>query len=220
MLSKFWESIGSNLAKRWIEYIFGPAFLFWAGGFGIFIWKTGWQETLTKLQNLTKIQQGVGILFFLLLLVFSSLILSALRFPILRILEGYWPWPFHYLGLGVVELRKKFFKKKYERLRKLKAKEEELSLKEQQKLTELDTWAHWRPAQAEALLPTTAARKLTHRLSRSAQFSGTHGGIMVLGSAIFNLDSLDDMGTSGRFALDDSGIWDGPPNCYDIWESY
>ena len=43
MLSKFWESIGSDLAERWLEYIFGPAFLFWAGGCGIYVWKTGCQ---------------------------------------------------------------------------------------------------------------------------------------------------------------------------------
>ena len=30
MLDKFWENIGTNVAERWIEYIFGPAFLFWA----------------------------------------------------------------------------------------------------------------------------------------------------------------------------------------------
>ncbi len=156
MLSKFWESLGSNLAKRWIEYVFGPAFLFWAGGFGIYTWKTGWQEMLTYLQGLTQLQQGAGIVSALLVLVFSSLVLNALRFPILRILEGYWPWPFHYLGLGIIELRKKFFKKKYGQLRELKAKEstEELSSAEQQKLSELDTWAHWHPVQAAGLLPT------------------------------------------------------------------
>ena len=39
MLDKFWESIGSNLAERWLEYIFGPAFLFWAAGLGIYVWQ-------------------------------------------------------------------------------------------------------------------------------------------------------------------------------------
>ena len=34
MLNKFWESIGTKVADRWLEYLFGPAFLFWAGGLG------------------------------------------------------------------------------------------------------------------------------------------------------------------------------------------
>ena len=32
MLDKFWESLGEDLAKRWVEHLFGPAGLFWLGG--------------------------------------------------------------------------------------------------------------------------------------------------------------------------------------------
>ena len=77
MLSKFWGSIGSDLAERWIEYIFGPAFLFWAGGFGIYVWQTGWQEVFTDMQALTPVQQGAILILVLLILVFSSVALNA-----------------------------------------------------------------------------------------------------------------------------------------------
>ena len=165
MLSKFWESIGSDLAERWLEYIFGPAFLFWTGGCGIYVWKTGWQTVVSDLQALTPVQQGASIIAALLILVFSSIVLDALHFPILRLLEGYWPWPFKYLGLGSIALRKRYFKKKYNQLRQLKVKEGkgELSPAEEQKLTQLETWAHWRPAKAAELLPTALGNILRAR---------------------------------------------------------
>jgi hypothetical protein len=92
MLDKFWESIGSNIAERWLEYIFGPAFLFWAGGLGLYVWRTGWQESLKSTQALTAFQQGSLIVLALFVLVVSSMFVQALRFPILQLLEGYWPW--------------------------------------------------------------------------------------------------------------------------------
>src|SRR5688572_18127581 len=120
MLDKFWESIGSDLANRWVEYIFGPAFLFWGGALGLYTWKTGWQEILKDIQTLAPFQQGSLVLLGLLVLIFSSILLQAIRFPILRVLEGYWPWPFNYLGMGITTLRKLFFQKKYGELRSLK----------------------------------------------------------------------------------------------------
>jgi hypothetical protein len=105
MLNKFWESIGSHLADRWLEYIFGPAFLFWAGGLGLYAWKTGWSQVLKDIQALTPFHQGSWIVLALFALIFSSVLIQAIRFPILRFLEGYWPWPFNYLGLGIVALR-------------------------------------------------------------------------------------------------------------------
>ena len=165
MLSKFWESIGSDLAERWVEYVFGPAFLFWGSGYGIYVWKTGWQKVLADLQTLSPVQQGVTIILGLLIIVFSSVVLKAVRFPILRVLEGYWPWPFNYLGLGIIALRKLFFKKKYDELRQLKADEEngELTLSQKERLILLDVWAHWHPAKADDLLPTALGNILRAR---------------------------------------------------------
>ena len=165
MLDKFWESIGSDLADRWLEYIFGPSFLFWAGGLCLFVWRTGLQNVLTNLQTLTTVQQGIMIILALLVLVFSSILMQAIRFPILRLLEGYWPWPFNYIGLGIIALRKRCFKKKYDELRQLKAGETqgELDARQRKKLIELDTWAHWHPAKADDLLPTYLGNILCSR---------------------------------------------------------
>lgn len=166
MLDKFWESISTDLAERWLEYIFGPALLFWAGGLGLYAWKTGWQALLKDVQALTPFQQASWIVLALLVLVFSSVLMQAIRFPILRLLEGYWPWPFNFLGLGIVALRKYFFQKKLAELRhlmKAAGEKEKPDARQREKLIRLDVWAHWQPVNAEDLLPTALGNILRAR---------------------------------------------------------
>lgn len=164
MLNKFWESIGSNIAERWLEYIFGPAFLFWAGGFGLYAWQTGWQTVLKDAQALTPFQQGSWLVLALLILVFSSVFMQAIRFPVLRLLEGYWPWPFHYLGRGVVALRRPSYQKQYDELRRLASENPgTLDPAQHDKLIWLDVWAHWQPVKKNDLLPTALGNILRSR---------------------------------------------------------
>jgi hypothetical protein len=154
MLDKFWETLGSDLAQRWLEYLFGPAFLFWVGGLGLYIWQHGWQTVLVSIQGWNTVQQVTALIAALLLLVFSSLAMQAVHFPILRLLEGYWPWPLNFLERGIVDLRKKGFEGHYSRLRQLKGKKEALSVAEQDELAWLEMWAHRNPASVRDLLPT------------------------------------------------------------------
>jgi hypothetical protein len=154
VLDKFWETLGSDLAQRWLDYLFGPAFLFWVGGLGLYIWQHGWQIVLTSIQSWNTVQQVTTLIVVLLLLVFSSLVIQAVHFPILRLLEGYWPWPLNFLERGIVALSKKEFEWHYSRLRQLKGKKEALSLAEQDELTWLEMWAHRNPASVRDLLPT------------------------------------------------------------------
>jgi len=165
MLDKFWESIGSDLAERWLEYIFGPAFLFWAGGVGLYVWKTGWSTVLADMQVLTPFQQVMWIVLALMVLVFSSTLMRAIHFPLLRLLEGYWPLPFNFLGLGVVAIRKLFFRPKYDNLRSLKGLDGkgELDPGQSDKLSRLEVWAHWRPASAKEQMPTALGNILRAR---------------------------------------------------------
>lgn len=164
MLNKFWENMGTKAAERWLEYIFGPAFLFWAGGFGLYTWQTGWQTVLKDIQNLTPFQQGGWIVLALLILAFSSVFMQAIRFPILRLLEGYWPWPFSYLRMGIVALRKFYFDKKYAELRRLASKDKkDLDARQREKLVSLDLWVHRHPVDPNDLLPTTLGNILRAR---------------------------------------------------------
>lgn len=165
MLNKFWESIGSNVAERWLDYIFGPAFLFWGGGLGLYAWRTDWRQVLKDAQALTPFQQGSWILLAVLMLVFSAVLMQAIRFPILRLLEGYWPWPLRYLGARIVALRKPYFQKRYDELRLLKASEVKGNLDPGQrvKLSQLEVWAHRYPVKADDLLPTSLGNILRAR---------------------------------------------------------
>jgi hypothetical protein len=163
MLDKFWETLGSDLAQRWLDYLFGPAFLFWAGGLGLYVWQHGWLTVLASIQGWGTAQQITVLVAALLLLVFSSLAIQAAHFPILRVLEGYWPWPLNFLGRGVVALRKKGFESHYNRLRQLKGKKEALSVAEQEELTRLEMWAHRYPASVSELLPTGLGNLLRAR---------------------------------------------------------
>jgi len=165
MLDKFWGSIASDLAKRWLDYLFGPAFLFWGSGLGLYLWRTGLQENLATLQTLTPVQQGIGIFVGLLILIFSSALLQAIRFPILRLLEGYWFWPLSYLGQGIIVLRTRSFQKNYNELRRLKNLETkgDLDAKQHERIIQLDIWAHWNPSKANDLLPTNLGNVLRSR---------------------------------------------------------
>jgi hypothetical protein len=155
MLDNFWKSIGTKVAECWVEYIFGPAFLFWAGGLGLYAWKTGWQAALHDVQTLTPFQQGVWLVLALLTLIFSSVLMQALRYPILRILEGYWPWPIHYLRPGIVTIRKWVYQRRMTELHELASVDrKKLSLAKNDRLIELEVWAHWQPVNARDLLPT------------------------------------------------------------------
>jgi hypothetical protein len=95
MIEKFWEKIGENLAGEWDWRRLGPALVFWAGG--ILIWGAkGNAIILAGLFQLTVIQAGMVIILALVVVTLSTLAVSTLTLPILRIFEGYWtPWPFN-----------------------------------------------------------------------------------------------------------------------------
>ena len=164
MLIKFWESMGTKVADRWLEYIFGPAFLFWAGGLGLYAWQIGWQQAVNDVQALAPFQQGSWIVLGLLVLVFSSVVMRALRFTFLRLLEGYWPWPLSYLRRFIVSLRKPRFEKKYAELRRLASiAPKDQTSEEHERFLALDRWAHMHPVNPRDLLPTALGNILRAR---------------------------------------------------------
>jgi hypothetical protein len=155
MLDSFWGSTGSKLAERWLEHVFGPAFIFWIGGLFLYAWKIGWQSAVQMVQSLTPFQQGVWMVLSLVILVSSSMLVQAIRFPILRLLEGYWLPPFNFLGWGMITLRKRTFQKKMAKLRRLaSADKKTLNVSQLEELTTLEIWAHWHPVNSKDLLPT------------------------------------------------------------------
>ena len=156
MLDKFWESIGSDLAEKWLQHIFGPAFLFWAGGFGLYLLRNGWDETWKSLSSLDGTQQALLLFVSLLVLVCSSLLMQQLRFTILRLLEGYWPWPLDGLARWLAFRRSQRMDKVDQQINALKAKEGKalLNAAETHRLSELETRIHYTPSYPNDALPS------------------------------------------------------------------
>jgi hypothetical protein len=94
MLGKFWEGVGSKLTDRWAA-ISVPALVFWLGGLLSWILSHGgWGHLANSthwLTTLSAVGQLAVALTALLAVAGSGLIVTWLTFPMLRILEGYWP---------------------------------------------------------------------------------------------------------------------------------
>lgn len=154
MLDKFWESLGENAAGEWVKQIFGPAFLFWAGGLGMYVLKNGWQDLWQRLSGLQVYEQSALLILVLLLLIFSSLMMKRLSFSILRLLEGYWPWPLRWLAGLFAGLQKWLFERRERRWNELKGKQGTLSFREERELVELEMTIHYFPAHPKDAQPT------------------------------------------------------------------
>ena len=154
MLEKFWESIGSDLGKQWLERLFSPAFLFWLGGAGAWLlaggaanWHSRWDTAWTWVNGLQPLLQGALLIGALILVVLSSLLIETLRFFLLRLLEGYWPWPLRRLSVWVAQLRGWFTRRDEAayQLLKLKEKKTKLDVFEQRELARLEATLNYVP---------------------------------------------------------------------------
>lgn len=164
MLDKFWETMGQELAKRWLDQLFGPAFLFWAGGLGLYIWQHSWDAVKSIWLGWDIYQQAAALLVALLAVLLSSLAARSLQLPTIRLLEGYWPWPLKLLGPYLISRQRRNFAQKYRDLRELKGKDGRWLCEEQQeRLSRLESWAHSNPAAERDLLPTRLGNLLRAR---------------------------------------------------------
>ncbi len=99
MLTKFWDKIGEGLSARWLEYLFSPALLFWGGGLLLAVFfcigfapAWDWLSSRDLPTQTALLLAGVGLLFL------SSKLMEQVRFPMLRLLEGYWRPPLAWLA--------------------------------------------------------------------------------------------------------------------------
>lgn len=103
MLGDFWKGFGGKLADRWVAALLSPAFLFWTGALIAWLWghqsatirNQGWHAGLVAwakdLQGLPGLVQGGYVALLLIVITLSGLILQQASFPVVRLLEGYWP---------------------------------------------------------------------------------------------------------------------------------
>jgi hypothetical protein len=154
MLDKFWESLGEDLAGEWLKHVFSPAFLFWLGGFGLYVLRFGWQDLWQQISALKTFEQAAILLLALLILILSSVLIKNLRFNVLRLLEGYWPWPFSGLADWLAGIQNWLFERREKRWNSLKAKEKHLSPHDARTLVELEMSTHYFPADPKDIQPT------------------------------------------------------------------
>lgn len=170
MLDRFWEGLGENLSEKWLRHILGPSLLFWAGGVILYMLNTGWNRTWGWLSNLPPLQQGVLLFLVLMTLACSSLLMGQLRYSILRLLEGHWPWPFGRIAEILIRFKHRQNSKAEMRLVSLKTRhangQQEI---DEKRVVELEMHMHYVPANPKHLLPTTLGNIL-----RAGETAPTH----------------------------------------------
>ena len=154
MLSSFWESVGEGLSEKWLERLFGPAFLFWAGGLLLWAGPQDLADRWDEINALPAVTQSALLIGALLVLAASSRLMEFLRLPVLRLLEGY--WPFRWLAAWVAGYRRERVLDRKRRWGALMLKRdgEGLTWAEQRELARLEAWRFHTPRDAEDILPT------------------------------------------------------------------
>ena len=157
MLSSFWESVGEGLSEQWLERLFGSAFLFWVGGLLLWVGPQNLAEKWAEINALPVVTQSALLIGALLVLAASSRLMEFLHLPALRLLEGYWPWPFRWLASLCAACQQKRIRRKKNRRSSLLLKRHdgaELTWKEQRELARLEAWRYHTPRDVEDILPT------------------------------------------------------------------
>ena len=156
MLTSFWESVGEGISERGLGYLFGPAFLFWAGGLLLWLGPQGLPRAWQRLAALPTVTQSALLIASLLVLAGSARLMDALSLPLLRLLEGYWPPPLDHLAAACVALRRKAVARRKHRWSALMLKQDEAGLtwREARELARLEAWRLHTPRDAADVMPT------------------------------------------------------------------
>lgn len=101
MFTKFWDKLAEGLAGSWNARILAPALAFWGGGLIAWGWKNGWDPILRFVKEADAARGVSAAVAGLLLLTVSSGLVEWVTLPILRLAEGYWPWPLKGLRFGL-----------------------------------------------------------------------------------------------------------------------
>ncbi len=156
MLSQFWEKMGEGLSARWLEYLFSPALLFLGGGALILAGGLGFAEAWGELSRLDVAAQTALLLAASFLVVLSSKLMEQVRFPFLRLLEGYWRVPLAWLAAPLRRWQWQRIEKGRARWNALLDLQEKrpLTYAEARQLARLEMDGHYAPATPEDCLPT------------------------------------------------------------------
>ncbi|MGK7876929.1 MAG: hypothetical protein AB4426_27660, partial [Xenococcaceae cyanobacterium] len=155
MPTKFLESLGGKLAERWLSTILTPAFIFWAGGLGAWIWGHGWSSIESWFNQYSQALQIILLISLLLGVLISTLVVGLFELAVLRLLEGYWPrWlrKLRCFCVGIQQKKKDGLDKQFQPLMALiEEKKRPLTPEEVEEYVRLDVLLHHFPIQ---VMPT------------------------------------------------------------------
>ncbi|RME41147.1 MAG: hypothetical protein D6794_01080 [Deltaproteobacteria bacterium] len=154
-MTEFLSQLTKDLHGKWVERLFGPAFLFWAGGLLLRIGPQNLPAKWEELAALPLVTQTALLIGAVLVLAASDRLAEALGFRILRFLEGYWGWP-RPLAAWRARWRQKGIQKARQRWSALMEKQMEgkLTWRERSELSRLEARRHYTPRDEEDLTPT------------------------------------------------------------------
>jgi uncharacterized membrane protein YphA (DoxX/SURF4 family) len=166
METKFWEEMGEGLGARWSAQELGPALAFWLGGGLTWLWHWhyagSWDavvEWFVQIDNSAAyLALAVGGLF---LLTVSTALARWLQVPLLKLAEGYWPWPFRKLRFRAAEAAGRRLAQKQDRWQELAlVPTHERTAAQQSEYARLDAEIARYPLDPRHLLPTRVGNLL------------------------------------------------------------
>jgi hypothetical protein len=192
VLASFWSGLGSELAKQWVARILTPAFAFWAGGLAAIWWNAhgsgvaahGWgpelQKTARPLEHLPAVAQGTLVIGALLLIAVSGLAAERLTLPLLRVLEGYWPW----------WLRRASPSRRRQRREKIRRTQNDLLVRQRRGSLSVEQYIELRRLQAAPAENPTRLAEL--REARASGFTARDTARLVRARALLRYTPSDD----------------------------
>jgi hypothetical protein len=115
MLDTFWKQVGEDLAGKWTARILLPAFAFWGGGLLAYAWRHGWDMPVNWWEARASHEQVALLIGTLIVVAFSAAVMERVQGTIIRLAEGYWPWPLRWLRFRLARIWRRWMDRTYER---------------------------------------------------------------------------------------------------------
>lgn len=158
--TKFWDQIAGGVAQKWVDRLFSPALVFWAGGVLAHITAHGVGPVVAFLASLdTSMQIALAVGGLVVGIGGSVAAVESVQRGALRLLEGYWPRWFHPLSRYLVKRFSEQNAKRRETWGHLAARYGDLAAEELEAYGRLDAILATYPTEAR-LLPTRLGNRL------------------------------------------------------------
>ncbi|GAB6039506.1 hypothetical protein [Endothiovibrio diazotrophicus] len=209
MMANLWQSLGSKLADRWIAALFSPALLFWTAGLGLRLRDCPWGELEARFTALPAAAQGGLAVVALLLVTLSAAAARQFTFPVLQLLEGYWPRWCNPLRRRLLARQARKTAEQETRFQALAGKGlDDLTREESEEYRRLDAALMGLPADERYLMPTRLGRLLRSAELAPAERYGLDGVVCWPRLWLLLPEATRDALTRGRAELNDAAnLW-------------